>query len=80
MLIELRSAMTLSPTVHCHVATAIPGGRVWRRGVVGVSKGLDREAGHHHGLLGLGQVTGGLLAGDGAGKQGLVLELETKAI
>ena len=47
---------------------------------MGVSKGLDREAGHHHGLLGLGQVTGGLLAGDGAGKQGLVLELETKAI
>ena len=47
---------------------------------MGVSKGLDREAGHHHGLLGLGQVAGGLLAGDGAGKQGLVLELETKAI
>ena len=43
--------------------------------MVSVSKGLDREAGHHYSLLGLGQVPGGLLARDGAGKQaqGLVL-------
>ena len=62
-------------TLHCDVATAIPGWRVRRRRVVSVSKGLDREAGHHYSLLGLGQVPGGLLAGDGAGKQaqGLVL-------
>ena len=40
--------------------------------MVSVSKGLDREAGHHYSLLGQG-----LLAGDGAGKQaqGLVLYL-----
>ena len=59
--------------LHCDVATAIPGWRVRRRRVVSVSKGLDREAGHHYSLLGLGQVPGGLLAGDSAGKQGLVL-------
>ena len=60
-------------TLHCDVATGIPGWRVRRRRVVSVSKGLDREAGHHYSLLGLGQVPGGLLTGDGAGKQGLVL-------